>query len=208
MKTDDIDVVIKELCRIGARAVCRYVEVTDLPPGDMPESFILAFIFDRLGNELKMTLESNFFKLLEWNMSSKTGRHSKPSIKDIRALASAANRGAQRVDLVIFADPHRPKSEQDILALVEFKSGWISGGGTDIPPGTSDREKLLLLLKHIDTSRYGVVCGWTAKPQYQRNEARKVGDRWFEEPFDIHGTPYFFCARVFGVNGNQPPTAA
>jgi hypothetical protein len=88
-----------------------------------------------------MNLETNFLSLLEWNMHAKNGRPMVPSAADIKALSVASDLGSPRVDLAIFADPHRPKDEQDILALVEFKRGWVSTKG-------GDRDKLLLLLNH------------------------------------------------------------
>jgi hypothetical protein len=190
MKTNDIGTIITALCEHGARAVQRYVEISGVGPGAMPEYFMPAFIFDHMGDQVTMTLETNFLSLLEWNMHAKNGRRVVPSAADIKALSLAADLGSPRVDLAIFADPHRPKDEQDILALVEFKRGWISAEG-------GDRDKLLLLLNHIDSCKYGAVCGWTDKPEYPRGEAQKFGDLWFEHDFELHGRHCFFCARVF-----------
>jgi len=62
-----IEAVIRKLCDVGARAVSRYVEVSGMWPDDMPEYFMPGFIFDHLGDEITMTLETGFVKLLEWN---------------------------------------------------------------------------------------------------------------------------------------------
>jgi hypothetical protein len=194
MKTDDIVTVIREFCKHGARAVSRYVEVSDLDPEAMPEYFMPAFIFDHMGNDVSMTLETNFLTLLEFNMHAKGGHRESPAMEDIRALAIAADLGKPRVDLVIYADPHLPKNKQPFLALVEFKKGWISAGEG------GDRDKLQRVLKHIDICKYGVVCGWAATPEEARDEARKVGDLWFEEPFEMGDRKCFFCARVFQAN--------
>jgi hypothetical protein len=109
--------------------VSRYVEISGLDPEAMPEYFMPAFIFDHMGGEVSMTLETNFLSLLEWNMDAKGGRREPPSVEDVKALALAADMGTPRVDLAIYADPHRPKEHQDILALVEFKRGRISAEG-------------------------------------------------------------------------------
>lgn len=98
-----------------------------------------------------------------------------PSIEDIKALSLAADIGTPRVDLVMFADPDRPKDEQGILALVEFKKGWIS-------------------------AEDGVVCGWTDKPDYPRGEAQKADDHWFERPFDLGGRRYFLRSPLWSYS--------
>ncbi len=205
MKTDDIESVISELCQIGARAVARYVEITGSPPGDMPEYFMPAYIFDHIGDEITMTLETSFLKLLGWSMDANGAQRSQTTTQDVKALTEAANLGSPRVDLVVFKDPHLPKDEQRILALVEFKRGWIDGA--QIPGRRSDRDKLLMLLNHIDTSQYGVVCGWApaANRDWARNDAMTVGDSWFEHQFELEGFPtsYYFCARLFGQKHRQ-----
>ena len=172
MTTDYIADVVTALCEQGARAVSRYVEISGLDLEAMPNTSC-RHIFDHMGTKVTMTLETNFLSLLEWNTHTRTSRRAALSWEDIRALSRAADIGTPRVDLVIFADPHRPKDKQDILALVEFKRGWISAEG-------GDRDKLLLVLNHIDSCKYGVVCGWTDSPEYARSEAENVGDRWVE----------------------------
>jgi len=141
-------------------------------------------------------------KLLNWNAeSARRSGLSRPSEKDLKSLSVAADLGSPRVDLVIFKNPHRAKDEQDFLALVEFKSGWIDGA--QIPGRRGDRDKLLLLLQHIDTCPYGVVCGWAQAPnrKWACDNAKNLGDQWFETEFQLEegAVPYFFCASVFGL---------
>jgi hypothetical protein len=79
-----------------------------------------------------------------------------------------------------------PKDKQDIFALVEFKRGWIG----------DDRDRVLILLKHIHTCRYGIVCGWLGQANRDAcyDNCVAAQDRWFEHPFHFDGVPYFFCA--------------
>lgn len=186
-----IETVVQRLCDAGARAVSRYVDVSGMDPYDMPEYFMPAFILDHLGDEVTMTLETSFAKLLEWNEDARI----RGKLPERKLLALVADLGSPRVDLVLYKDPHRPKAEQDILALVEFKRGWISGG--DDPGGRSDRAKERRVLLHIDTCPYGVVCGWArlADRDWAYTGAMETRDTWFQSQFQLKDdpTPYFFC---------------
>jgi hypothetical protein len=119
-----------------------------------------AFVLDRLGDEITATLETSFRDLVDWNAGVRTRNGLLQQAHDEKLLALAQQIGGRRVDMALFTgqDEHKPKDEQDFLALVEFKRGWIDGNR--IPGGVSDRDKLLMLLAHIDTCPWGIVCGW------------------------------------------------
>ena len=112
---------------------------------DMPEYFLSSYVLDHLGDEIKMTLETNLSKLRRWNA-------------DHGEIPDALESGGKqpRVDLVMFKDPHLPKDKQNLFALVEFKTGYI---WQSPEKGPTDRDKLLELLKGIDMCPYGVICG-------------------------------------------------
>jgi hypothetical protein len=98
---------------------------------------------------------------------------------------------------VLYEGFDQPKDKQDFWALVEIKSGWISG--TKLPE--SDRSKLLSILEYVDTRPYGLACGsaTAANREWAFNGATSTGDKWFESHVDFKGdaeTPYF-CARLF-----------
>jgi hypothetical protein len=165
----------------------------------MSESFIQSFILDHLGGELKMTLETHVEKLVEWNMITRARGCTRPSPQDVKELSASENLGRKpRIDLVIFAD--RPKDQWDILALVEIKSGWIAGGGPQIPEHKDDRAKLLRVLQYLDTCRYGIVCGWAPERHRRWVEEQAKYEYWHDESFEINGASYFFGARVFQCN--------
>ena len=192
----DIDDVMRKLCDAGARAMGRYAEVSGEGPGDMPEYFMPAFILGQIGDEISVTLETGFSKLVEWNDDTRKRRDlpARSPEEQAKLLALADELGTPRVDMVLFAgqDQGVPKDEQDFLALVEFKRYSAS---------PDDRAKLLRILPHIDTCLYGVVCGNIEDRHLQshRAEAEKLGDRWYQSvlPGDFR---WFFCARLFAAS--------
>jgi hypothetical protein len=51
-----------------------YAEASGLlPDEDMPECFLAAFVFDHLGDEVTMTIETNSRKLIGWSDASAKG---------------------------------------------------------------------------------------------------------------------------------------
>jgi hypothetical protein len=100
----------------------------------------------------------------------------------------------------------KPKDQQDFLALVEFKRGWLSADR--IPGQESDRDKLLLMLDAIDTCPWGILCGWTSEShlQWQKDESIKgTNDRLFEKRIELpdETTPIYFCARLFKRSSDE-----
>ena len=183
-----LEETMEKLCKTGARAVQRYAEVSGMAPDEeMPECFLSAFVFDHFGGEVTMTIETSARKLLGWNDDQRQRQGLLPA-----GPADLGLDARRLVDLIMFKDAHLPKNKQNFFALVEFKSGWIDGAQN------GDRDKLLRLLKQIDTCPYGVVCGWAraANREWARENARMSGDRWFESEFQIAGVPHFFCASV------------
>lgn len=196
-----IDDFVQTICQTGAHAVTRYVKVSGEWP---PELFVTAFILDHLGDEITMTMETGFTKLVDWNAAVRKRRGlSNPPLTD-HLVALAAELGAPRVDLVAFEGLDRPKREQDMLALIEFKSGWIDGR----PIPGSDRNKLRRVLQLIETCPYGVIAGWASTPanrDWAREGAQTAKDKWFEAKFELEGKPSFFCARLFGPGAPDQP---
>jgi hypothetical protein len=86
----------------------------------------------------------------------------------------------------------RAKDELDLLALAEFKRGWVP---------SDERTKLLRILPHIDTCPYGIVCGSVRGEnlEWNKNEAATKGDRWYQSAMQSlpNERDYFFCARLF-----------
>jgi hypothetical protein len=109
---------------------------------------------------------------------------------EAEALQLMAKLGSPRVDMVLFDGTGR-----DLLALVEFKAGYISSesqAGT-----TSDRDKLLRILPLADTCPYGIVCGWMKPDHWEFQQSRANGDRLYAVPFRVD-REYFFGVRLFG----------
>jgi len=198
----DIDTLMRIFCEAGAAAVSRYVEVSGLDPWTMPEFFMPAFILDHIGNSVTATLESGFHDMIERNKSVRMVQGSSETPHDERLLKLAQELNGRRVDMVLFESQEqgKPKDQQSFFALVEFKRGWIDA---DRQPGKiSDRDKLLMLLEHIDTCPWGIACGCAPESHrnWQRSESDKTADRWFEVVVklpDTYSVPYYFCARAF-----------
>ena len=97
--------------------------------------------FRKNGIQLALTLETTFSTLWQWNSDAKA-RRGDFIPNDLVKLGEEL--GNRRVDMVLFSgDLDVPRDRYDFLALVEFKKGDIEKDG--------DRERLLAVLKHIDT---------------------------------------------------------
>jgi hypothetical protein len=204
----DIDELMRRFCDEGADAVRRYVHVSGEDPSTMPEYFMAGFILDHLGSEITATLETNFGYLAQWNNDVRKRRGLVERTDDERSLRLMRRLDGRRVDMVLFEgeEEHKSKDQQDFFALVEFKRGWISA--SRIPGQESDRDKLLLMLEHIDTCPWGIVCAWVLEDnlEWQKNESIKgTNDRWYEKKIDSSDgtTPGFFCARVFARSSDE-----
>ena len=156
----EIDDVMGKFCDAGAQAVRRYFDVSGEGPWSMPEYFMPAFMLDRLGDQMTATLETNFRTLVEWNACVRARRGLAQQPHDERLLLLAQQLNGRRVDMALFEGEKegKPKEQQDFLALVEFKGGWLDAAGN--PGRISDSDKLLMLLVHVDTCPWGIVCGW------------------------------------------------
>jgi hypothetical protein len=184
--------MLDRFCEAGALSVARYAEVSGLlPEHDLPESFMPAFILNQLGDSLSMTIETSLSKLLLWN----TQIHRRRGYSLALGPHRAASLGVPLVDMVIFSG--RDPMNRDILALVEFKSGWIDT--TEIPGRRNDRDKIRSILEYVDTCRYGVTCGWTRHLDYYKNQADEAGEPFWKHQIALANgrTDYYFCARLF-----------
>lgn len=201
----DIETVVQALCKVGAEAVSRYVTVSgDDTPSNMPEYFVPAYLLDRLGDELVVTLEGSFEGLFGWNERARHGAARSLQDSSELLLRPRQKLAGRRVDLVLAVRRSDGKSEEppDLLALVECKRNWIDAD--KIPGKESDRDKLLLFLAHIDTCQWGIVCGgWIDQNHraYQRDRSMKgTGDKWYECEIPLSGVPggpFWFAARLF-----------
>jgi hypothetical protein len=117
-----------EDCREAANAVLRYTEVAGqicekTAPGlMMPEYFLMSFVFDKLGSDLTMTLETSVNTLWLYNQNARS------SPGKVNELSN------QKIDLVVYQGESSRKDEQGLMALIEFKLLVFDLG---------DREKLL-----------------------------------------------------------------
>jgi hypothetical protein len=172
--TQSIDDAARSVCKLAAQAVVRYATISGMIPNkDMPEAFLSAFIFDKLGGRYSMTLETRLRKL--WDFERETRQ---PTLlrmawrQELRKIiAIVRNPG---VDLVLYqGDPAQPESNK-MLALIELKKWWIS---------TPDRLRLLRVLEHVRSCPHGAICSvMEGSPQdlaQAKKEAIAAGDRWF-----------------------------
>ena len=97
---------MQKICRTAAAAVCRYAAVSATSPGkDLPERFVTAFVCDRLGYEMTITLETNARKLLDWDLDLRTKlKLPLPENPDEEFASSVAALGYRpRVDMVLWS---------------------------------------------------------------------------------------------------------
>ena len=193
-----VDNIMEKICHHAAQAIRRYVEISGMTPGDMPESFLGAYVFDKIGSEVTMTLETNTTKLFDWNNASKGRRRASDAVKVELQNAVTSVDQSGRIDLVLFDGASQNKEHEEFLALVEFKRWHLS---------REDRDKLLVVLKYIDTCPTGAICsildlgGDRSWVEHEQSDAVRMGDRWIECKVGElpHGIPgnYSVCARIF-----------
>lgn len=158
MLVSDTKDIVSEFCEAGAEAIRSYVDVSGLDPLEppyMPEYFMPAFILQRLGRTRMVTLETSVAHLVVWNDRARNGKHLAEALT-AETSQQTADLLSKRVDMVIFDGPASP--DRRMLALVEFKPGWISFESQ--PARMSDRDKLLRILPLVETCPYGIACGW------------------------------------------------
>jgi hypothetical protein len=196
----DIDKVVQSICDAGISAMRRYAEISGEAPDDLPEYFMSSFVFDRIGSNLPMTLETRLSKLSEWNNDTRKARGLPPysAEEEAKLLVLAEELRKPRVDMVLFRreKPTDPQDECDFLALVEFKKGEFS----------TDRLKLQKILPLIDTCPYGVTCGSLRNDsgylEYHKKEAETAKDKWYQSDLlSLAGQSrsFYFCARLFSA---------
>jgi hypothetical protein len=232
-----LDAAMPKICEIAAQAFYRYVEVSRDPCDEPPESFLQSIVFDKLGSAYPMTLESTARKIEEWNEDIRRKMLGKPPALPRQQNADSAARGVdgvlsavekvgtavfeavaaplvraaeqalerltpnKRVDLVLFDNAPPAGVDYAFAGLIEFKL-WKEG---------KDRDKLLNLLKPLETCPAAAVCCLTNAHleddylQTVKSEAEAAGDRFYYHQVELPvGVPrdegrrrYSVYARVF-----------
>ena len=195
-----LDNNMKLICQYAAKAVSRYSQVSGLRPTEMPEYFMPAYIFDKLGSKLTMTLESSSKQLIGWNEERRQKLRAIPNVvrKSLEETLKSLDRNG-RIDLVVFDGSSSKKNSEGILLMVEFKKHETGRGSAD------DRNKLLRVLDYIETCPAGAVCYLVdAMPDSEviRDHKKFAGnDKWYCEPVPGLGDKakkgYSVCARLF-----------
>ena len=88
----DVNTVMQKFCDVGADAMRRYADVSGEEPDDLPEYFMPALIFDRIG--ITATLETKFSKLFlitHYPQPSRRGTK-----QELTAVSAGLNDGAQQ----------------------------------------------------------------------------------------------------------------
>ncbi len=148
----------------------------------MPESFLGAYILDKLGNSLTMSLETNYRDL-----------------EDFCGLPKGRLGRNQRVDMVVYTSDSPEKEKQGLMLLVEFK--LLKSFTED----EKDREKLLEIFQRVNSPAYGAVCAVVdpAKVDLSKEKAAAKADmdHWYQCDVGTlrHNNPerLLVCARLF-----------
>ena len=133
--------VMQKICDVAAQAVCRYCDVAGQIASKgaaalfMRESFLAAFVLDRLGNSLTISLETNYRDL-----------------EDFCGLPKGRLGRNQRVDMVVYTSDSSEKERQRPTLLVEFK---LLRSFTE---DNRDRAKLLEIFQRLNQRLHGAVC--------------------------------------------------
>jgi hypothetical protein len=197
--------VMYKVCTSSAEAVCRYAKVSGDSRETMPEYFMPAFILEKLGSKITMTLETNSATLRNWDKEAQSRRSRSSGRVDgatttrlEQAIKKLDRRG--RIDLVVFDGSSRVKSDEEFLILVEFKLWARDRAGYD-------RDKLQEVLSYIQTCPYGAICyliDGAPDSEWVRDLKREAGrrkDKWFCAPVpDVlnEGKGVFsVCAELF-----------
>ncbi len=201
-----VDVVMKRIREVAAQAVCRYANVSGDSRNAMPEYFMPAYVFDKLGSTFTMTLETNSRTLRRWDEDAKrrrarlTGSESlEPEKSELEEAIRRLDHGG-RIDLIVFDGKSHRKDCEGFLVMVEFKK-W------DRDKAQADRDKLLAVMSHVHTCPYGAICYLiNSAPDSEwagelKEEARRHGDKWCCEPVldelkEGRGT-FAICSELF-----------
>ncbi len=198
-----IESILKRFCELGAEAVDFYIKANGTDLNNMPEYFMPAYIFQKLGSGLTATLETNASTLIEWNNKArernKLGAPASPPDATLQKKLDG-----KRIDMVLFEKKDtKSRDEDDFLALVEFKRGYLDTA--KVLGQISDRDKLLLFLQKIDTCPWGIICG-CAPQNHVDWQCNNIGiaatsqteTNWFQKETGVkyNGHKVYFCARL------------
>jgi hypothetical protein len=198
--TADVETVMQWICETAGGAMRRYAEVSNMDPGfDMPEYFLGATVFEKLGDRVTMTLETSIKKLRKWNDDA-NAHHSR--VQSSTPEPEEDDPREYRVDLVAYDGDSQKKDEQGFLVLVEFKRDALKQG---------ERDRLMSILDEIDTCPYGAIGSFLSnepgsdRVAQEEKKALAAGDRWFK--YDVAGLPpdtghFAVCARLFPRRAN------
>ena len=143
----DIVAVARRICDEMAGILERYAAVSGEGILEMPEGFLRDLIFDRLGDVLTMTLESNTRRVWKWNYDY--------------LIPKEYNNG-RRPDLILFTgddpgyDPIK-KQEMGAFSLVEIKK-WFN-----LNSALSDLKKITDWFRWLDCP-HGMFCAFLEVP--------------------------------------------
>ncbi|MFA6019600.1 MAG: hypothetical protein WC722_05000 [Rhodospirillales bacterium] len=203
----DIICLTRKICSICVEAICNYERVSG-ELGDVPEYYMASRVFDRLGEEHPMTLETNSSQLWEWNKAQigRTGTGGTTSGNDYDKFKETV--GTARCDLVIYklTCPTDERNKANFLALVEFKK-WERS--------ESDVRKTEVLLKDITCCPYGICVGfvdngWEGYLDKMRDAARQRRHRFIRgkemaSPLNILNGPRKYQAFAEIICNNNHP---
>jgi hypothetical protein len=208
---DNIGETAVRICDQLASAIERYVSISGLGFGDVPESFLRDRVFHGLGDVLTMTLETNNSTLWEWNSNTRQRWNRR---RNTAAPPQPEEfRNYTRPDIVIFTGDHTKKSEMDILCLVEIKKWWVLN--------TPDLVKIDNWFRWLDTCPNGMLCGFVKIPSNEfieslKAEAVNAGHQWvagrIARPLGVTENHQAFARvitnRNFGIEASGRPQPA
>jgi len=183
-----IEGAAQSVCEAAAQAVHEFAAISGVSPREhLPESFVVGFVFQRLAGLYSMTLETNLRKVWRWHLDHLGIKNSQRK-EDEEVSVLTTELGQQRVDLILYSgDPAKP-DETEFLSLVEFKL-WTRS----LP----DRQKMLNVLKRIDSCPNGLLCSVVNDP-LEAERAEQEG--WYVAP--VRHLPHKLGGRYFACTSH------
>jgi hypothetical protein len=176
---ENIEETATRICDAMAGAIELYASNSGCAPGDLPESFVSAYVFESLGPVLTMTMETKSSTLWEWSCDMRCRWGGLPTGEAPPAKPPGFIRRNAAARLGLVQGDHTEKNDTDFLCVVEFKTF------ASIDP---DAKKIREWFQFIDTCPWGLACGladttateWLKIIQDQADDAgdKLVWGRW------------------------------